>query len=295
MLAALPVAALVALGAAQAPLHAGGPGGPALHGRATGLAASDKAATDAGEARETVMRVEELTVGDVPVRLYRPGEGRVPAIVYMPGGGGEGALDHRDALLRRLANRCHCVILAVGDRSASASASGRAARIHDAHAVLRWAADGARSLEIEPDKFVVAGDSVGATLAARLALRARNGRGPKIIYQALFYPAADLSSATAHDRRQPAVPRANDPGVELLDADLRGLPPAFIAIAGLEGHGSDGLALAARLEAAGVPTEARRYAGTSADSWPTAGQGTAMHQLVDDVAARLQKTFGYVE
>ena len=317
MLAALAAVAAVALGLAQAaPTLADdrarqsidasiGPEAPRIAAAAplprdlaARRAAFDKRSQEIGGAPETVMRVEDSMAGDVPIRLYRPGEGRVSAMVYTHGGGfDKGGLDSHDAALRLLANRCHCVIVAVDYRLAPEHRYP--AQIDDAHAVLRWAAANAKSLEILPDRFVVGGDGVGGNLAALLALRARNEGGPKIIYQALFYPVTDLSSNADRDSKVlraqylPAGLDAKDPRVSPLHANLRGLPPAFVAIAELDGHRDDGQAFAAKLRDAGVPAEAKIYAGQAHDFLLMSGK--AKEQLLDDVAARLRQTFGYVE
>jgi acetyl esterase len=276
--------------------------------------AFDKLARDLAGEPETVMRVENLKAGAVPIRLYRPGEGLMPAIIFTHGGSFEkGSLDSHDAPLRLLANRCHCVVLAVDYRLAPEHK--HPVQIEDAYTVLRWAAANAKALEILPDQFVVAGDGAGGNLAAMVALRARDERGPKIIYQALFYPATDLSLGSETWRRFGGGPWANaadeakalrerylpagldpkDPRVSPLYADLKGLPPAFVAVTEFSGYRDEGQAYAARLRAAGVPAEGKAYAGQLHDFLLMTGRVEASRQLIDDVAARLRRAFGYVE
>lgn len=45
----------------------------------------DTLAKDLGGAPETVLRIEDLKAGNVPIRLYRPDEGRVPALLFTHG------------------------------------------------------------------------------------------------------------------------------------------------------------------------------------------------------------------
>ena len=337
MPAAMATLAALALGAAQAaPLFTDKSTGQAIDARidpaayaiaaagarAGGLpremaarrAAFDKLAKDLGGAPETVMRVENLKAGDVPIRVYRPGEGLVPALLYTHGGGFEkGGLDSHDAALRLLANRCHCVIVAVDYRLAPEHKYP--AQIDDAYAALRWAATNAKALEILPDQFAVAGDGAGGNLAALVALRARDERGPKIIYQALLYPVTDLSLGSGSWRRfadgpwlsaadeanalrgqyLPAGLDPKDPRVSPLYADLKGLPPAFIAGAEFDGYRDEGQAYAAKLRGAGVPAEGRVYPGQIQDFLLMPGKVEASRRLIDDVAARLRRAFGYVE
>lgn len=277
-------------------------------------AAFDKLAKDLAGAPETVMRVENLKAGDVPIRLYRPGEGLVPALLFTHGGSFEkGGLDSHDAALRLLANRCHCVIVAVDYRLAPEHKYP--AQIDDAYTALRWAAANARALEILPDKFAVAGDGAGGNLAALVALRARDERGPKIIYQALLYPVTDLSLTSESWRRfadgpglsaageanalqgqyLPAGHDPKDPRVSPLYADLKGLPPAFVAGAEFDGYRDEGQAYAEKLRTAGVPAEGRVYPGQIHDFLLMPGKVEASRRLIDDVAARLRRAFGYVE
>lgn len=277
-------------------------------------AAFDALAKNLAGAPETVMRVENLKAGDVPIRLYRPGEGLVPALLFTHGGGFEkGGLDSHDAALRLLANRCHCVVVAVGYRLAPEHKYP--AQIDDAYTALRWVAANAKTLEILPDKFAVAGDGAGGNLAALVALRARDERGPTIIYQALLYPAVDLTLGSESWQRfadgpwlsavdeakalrlqyLPAGYDARDPRVSPLYADLEGLPPAFVAGAEFDGYRDEGQAYAAKLRAAGVPAEGRVYAGQIHDFLLMPGQVEASRRLIDDVAARLRRAFGYVD
>jgi acetyl esterase len=336
MLAAMTALAALALGGApptpstsnrSAGHMADAPIGPVTQGvasmdtrlgdRSEGLAARrtafDTAAKDLGGAPEFVLRVEDLKAGNVPIRLYRPGEGRVPALIFTHGGLEVGSLESHDAPLRLLANRCHCVIIAVGYRRAPEHK--HPAQLDDAYTVLRWAAENAKALEIQPDQFAVAGDGAGGNLAALVALRARDEGGPKINYQALLYPATDLSRSRESSMRiagshglgladeanalrsgyLPAGLDPKDPSVSPLFADLKGLPPAFIANAEVDGYREEGQAYAAKLRAAGVAAERRVYAGQTQGFFLATGKAEASRQLIDDVAARLRRAFGYVE
>jgi acetyl esterase len=287
--------------------------GDRLEGLAARRAAFDRAVKDLGGAPEFVLHAEDSKASNVPIRLYRPGEGRVPALIFIHGGLEVGGLDSHDAALRLLANRCHCVIISVGYRLAPEHK--HPAQLDDAYAALRWAAESAKALEVQPDQFAVAGDGAGGNLAALVALRARDEGGPKIVYQALLYPATDLSRSRESSMRiagshgigvadeinalrsgyLPAGLDPKDPSVSPLFADLKGLPPAFIANAEFDGYREEGHAYAAKLRASGVPAERRVYAGQTRGFFLTPGKVQASRQLIDDVAARLRRAFGYVE
>lgn len=191
----------------------------------------------------------------------------------------KGGLESQDAALRLLANRCHCVIIAVDYRLATEHKF--LAQLDDAYTALRWAAANAKALEIQPDQFAVGGVGAGGNWAALVALRARDERGPKIVYQALLYPATDLSRASeswrhfadvlklgtvddAKTHRSQYLPKGIEPKdrrVSPLFADLQDLPPAFIANAEFDVYLDEGQAYAGKLRGAGVPAEGRVYAG----------------------------------
>lgn len=152
---------------------------------------------------EDVSGVEDHVIpgplGPVPVRLYHPlgtaPTTRLPAVMYLHGGGWViGDLRTHDRLCRRLANRARVRVLAVDYRLAPEHPFP--AGLEDAAAALRWLAEHASRLCIDPRALGVAGDSAGGNLAAVLALMARDGGPdrslPALAHQALFYPVTDL-------------------------------------------------------------------------------------------------------
>ena len=221
---------------------------------------------------EPVARVEARQVpGGPAVRLYVPeGPGPFPLLVYYHGGGWvAGTLDDYDDLCRSLCRRTPALVASVDYRLAPEAPFPAAHE--DAVAALRWAATlGATAL-------AVGGDSAGGNLAAAAAIAARDGGGPAVAFQMLLYPVADadFDRASYHQfGENHGLTRANmrwfwrqygaspgDPRAAVLKADLRGLPPAFVAIAEFDVLRDEGEALAARLEAAGTRTRAVRFSG----------------------------------
>src|SRR6185436_11267670 len=66
----------------------------------------------------------------------------------------------------------------------------------DGWAALRWLAANAGALGAEPDRLAVGGGSSGATLAAGVALRARDEGSPRLRLAMLVQPSVDhLQSA----------------------------------------------------------------------------------------------------
>ena len=53
---------------------------------------------------------------------------------------------------------------------------------------MRWTADNASELGIDPDRVAVAGDSGGGNLSAVVSLLARDAGAPRIAFQMLLYP-----------------------------------------------------------------------------------------------------------
>ena len=202
--------------------------------------------------------------GPVPVRIYHPASDHGAVVLWLHGGGWVlGDLDTHDPLCRRVANALGAVVVSADYRLAPEHP--HPVPLDDAQAALRATASWF------PDRPLgVAGDSAGASLAAGLAVRARDG-GPRPAAQLLFYPATDPSRSsrsivdngegyflTAADMEwfyAQYLPGggSDDPQVDLLRADLSGVAPAVVATAEFDPLRDEGQAFAARLEQAGVP------------------------------------------
>jgi acetyl esterase len=218
---------------------------------------------------ESVGRVEDRQVpgpaGAMSVRIYEPAVDRGGAVTYFHGGGWViGDLDTHDPSCRRIANLLGATVVSVEYRLAPEDPYPAA--LEDAIAATRWTA------ATFPDQpHVVAGDSAGAALAAGVALRARDARGPAIAAALLFYPPTDptMSMPSVQDNGEgysltsddmawfldhylPDAEQRTEPAVNLLDADLVGLPPTVIATAEFDPLRDEGDAFAQRLHAAGV-------------------------------------------
>jgi acetyl esterase len=155
-------------------------------------------------------------------------------------------------------------VISVGYRLAPENPWPAAAE--DVYAVTRWAADNAEAV-------VVGGDSAGGNLAAVTALMARDRGGPLLRCQMLLYPviAADFDNESYRlfgkgfynpkpalqwywDQYVPALPDRGHPYASPLRANLKGLPPAVVVVAGHDPLRDEGIAYAQALDAAGVAT-----------------------------------------
>jgi acetyl esterase/lipase len=70
------------------------------------------------------------------------------------------------------------------------------APVEDCYAALRWMADNAAELGIDPARIAVGGASAGGGLAAGTVLMARDRGGPDVAFQLLAYPMLDDRDAT---------------------------------------------------------------------------------------------------
>ncbi|MFL5833069.1 MAG: alpha/beta hydrolase fold domain-containing protein [Solirubrobacterales bacterium] len=232
-------------------------------------------------------RVEQVAIpgpgGELAARLYVPAHGGPeppPLLVYFHGGGWViGDLDTHDSPCRFLAANAGVQVLAVDYRLAPEHPFPAAAE--DAFAAFSWASENASRFGIERGRIAVGGDSAGANLAAVAALAARDGGGPAPAMQLLIYPVAETGRelpsrqglgegflltrrdmAYYEDRYLPPGTDRSDPRVAILQADdLGGLPPAYVAVAGLDPLRDEGVAYAERLREAGVPVALREHSG----------------------------------
>lgn len=263
---------------------------------------------------EPIYRIENTTVPQaqrsVPIRIYRPKPGQLPAVIYTHGGGFEkGSLDSHDAPLRMLSNRSGCVFIAVDYRLTPEARFPT--QTNEAFAVLNWVYDNVEKLSIDPTRLAVAGDSVGGNLAAVSAIRARDTKRINVAYQVLFYPVTDItlsSNSWKAFAEGPWLTRAyelnavnrvylpeghnpKDPLVSPLFADVKGLPPTFIANAEFDGYRDEGQAYARKLQTAGIPVVAKVYSGQIHDFLLMAGKVDASKTLIEDAAEALRQAF----
>ncbi|OBI22157.1 esterase, partial [Mycobacterium sp. E2327] len=218
---------------------------------------------------------------DIPVRVYRPDsqDTTLPILVYAHGGGFVFCdLDSHDALCRDVANRIPAVVISVGYRLAPEHRWPAAA--DDVYTVARWAALNASDLGGEADRLAVGGDSAGGNLAAVTALMARDRGNPPLAAQFLIYPvlAPNFQNESYRlfghgfynprpalqwywDQYVPSLADRKHPYATPLNAELDGLPPAVMVIAGHDPLRDEGLTFGEALQAAGVPTVQLRYDG----------------------------------
>ncbi|MEZ0353201.1 alpha/beta hydrolase [Mycobacterium sp. pR1184] len=231
------------------------------------------------------LRIEDRVIGhgerdDLAIRIYWPPTPAEisPVVVFFHGGGFcLGDLDTHDHVARAHAVGAEAIVVSVDYRLAPEHPYP--AGVNDAWAALQWVGAHAGELGGDPSRIAVAGDSAGGNLAAVLAVLARDNAGPDLVFQLLWYPVvtADLSLpshtenafAPILDREvieaflawylPPEIdvtdPAVLPPTLAPANADLSGLPPAFIGTAEHDPLRDDGARYAEMLNAAGVAAE----------------------------------------
>lgn len=214
-------------------------------------------------------------LGDIRLRAYRPlGAGAhevLPALVYFHGGGWLlGDLDSHDVACRHYANAARCRVVSVDYRMAPEHKFPAA--VDDCAAATRWIVAQADALGIDRARVAVGGDSAGGNLAAVMALMARDGELPPLVFQLLVYPVTDLGmSHPSYRRITGGVPltsktmewfiehylrgpkdRADWRASPLRAADLSGTAPALVLTASYDPLCDEGVEYARRLEREGV-------------------------------------------
>ncbi len=218
--------------------------------------------------------------GPIPARLFDAEAHRAPGpvVVFFHGGGFViGDLDTHAPLCAEIARTLRLPVVAIDYRLAPEHRWPAAP--DDAEAAARWIAGSPEALGLSVTSLVLMGDSAGGTLTVvtALALRDDPAAVPAIV-QAPIYPAVDPAGAyesyeafadgylltmptmlwfadayaadVQHMRASP------------LHADLAGLPPAVVVVAGLDPLRDQGRAYAGKLAQAGVSVTYREAEGT---------------------------------
>ena len=227
--------------------------------------------------------VPGATGHDPSVRVYSPptpGSAR-PCVYWIHGGGymfGSGLTV--DARLNRWVEEFDCVAVSIEYRLAPEDPYP--APLDDCYAGLRWTAQHADELGIDPKRIAIAGASAGGGLAAGLAILARDRGEVDVAFQLLIYPMIDdrNTSASSHIDGAPVWSRdANHLGWRAYLGDLdgtddvpgataparvesvEGLPPAWIGVGSLDVFRDEDIEYASRMLAAGIPVELHVYPG----------------------------------
>ncbi len=270
-----------------------------------------------GSPPEPIAKVEDSAIpgpaGQIPVRVYTPeGEGPFPLLVYYHGGGWViGDLDTHEGTCRSISNSAGCIVVSVDYRLAPECKFPAA--VEDSYAALQWFAANATSMNGDPTRIAVGGDSAGGNIAAVVAILARDRNGPHLCHQLLIYPVTDVSRLDTDSYRQFAEgymltkadmawfrdlyvrspEDARSPLVSpVLADDLSRLPPALIITGEFDVLRDEGEAYASRLNEAGVPARHSRYSGMIHGFFSMEGVVGRARDAINEAAAALREAFG---
>ncbi|WP_213780808.1 alpha/beta hydrolase [Caballeronia sp. dw_276] len=250
--------------------------------------------------------------GGLPATLYRPsGKGPFPVITYFHGGGWVIA-DRKvyDGGARGLAKAANAIVVSVDYRRAPEAKFPAA--WDDAFASYKWVASHAIMFGGDPTKLALAGESAGGNLAVATAIAARDAHGPIPRAVVAVYPVAQTGSMNTPSYIENAVAKPlnkamiswfldkllstpadkQDTRLDLVHANLSGLPPVTIINANLDPLRDDGEMLQKSLTQANGQVDRKVYDGVTHEFFGTA----AVVQKAKDAQAyagqRLQQAFG---
>lgn len=251
------------------------------------------------------------THGPVPLRIYTPREslpGRLPVFMFIHGGGSiMGSLDSFDAVCQQLCASSGCLLISVAYRLAPEHSF--AMSVDDCYDALVWTHQNAASLGGDPSRLAIGGESGGGCLAAIVTQMVRERSGPQLAFQLLLYPYVGTRGGS---RSMQEFARGYFFEAEALDwiiglnfpdravltdwrvspicaTDFRGLPPAFIVIAGADILRDDVEEYARLLHEAGVATELSRYDTTIHGFIAMAGEIEAGRIAITECGTRLRR------
>ncbi|WP_261569440.1 alpha/beta hydrolase [Frankia gtarii] len=204
-----------------------------------------------------------------------------PAVLYFHGGGMIlGSVGLYDPWVARYVSATGVPMLSVEYRLAPEHP--HPTPVEDCYAALRWLADHAVELGVDPARIAVMGDSGGGGLAAAVALLARDRGGPALAQQILIYPMLDDRNTTPDPAIAPFAGWNHDDNITGWGAllgtarggpdvspyaaparadDLTGLPPAYVEVGELDIFRDESIEYARRLSVAGVSIELHVHPG----------------------------------
>jgi len=261
---------------------------------------------------DTVGKEIPVPGGNVHLRVYTPktGNGPFPVIVYYHGGGFVIAnIDVYDASAKVLADKTGAVVVSVAYRLAPENKFPTAH--NDSFAAYQWVIKNAASIKGDPNLVAVAGESAGGNLAMNVAIMARDKGVATPKHILAVYPVAGSDMNTESYKKNAAakpldkpmmvwfvknylnsMAEGKDPRINLVAANLKGLPPVTIITAKYDPLQSDGMMLADKLKAAGVKVDSKDYSGVTHEFF---GMGALVPEAMEAemyAVDQLKKAFG---
>lgn len=230
-------------------------------------------------ADDSVKVYDEIINDDgLRVRVYVPKETRdsYPALLWIQGGGRISGLPELDDwLMFEFIREAGCIAVAPVYRLAPEHPYP--ADVDDCMEALRWMVN---TLPVRKDRVAVGGLSAGGGLAASVALKARDERGPALCFELLLYPQLDYRNDTPSmkqiaDKRVwngefnalswrlylNGTEKVSEYASPAIAQNLAGLPEAYIMVGTLDPFRDEAITYAQRLMQSGVGTELHVIAG----------------------------------
>ena len=285
-------------------------GGRPMHemtpAEARGLALPPELAGPERPVHSVVDRTVPGPAGQIPVRVYTPTPGRrLPGLIHFRGGGFVlGTLNSSDRVCRDLAHLAGRVVVSVDYRLAPEHPFP--APVDDAYAATKYVLEHASEFGMDESQIAVGGESAGGNLAAVTALKLRQRGASPLTFQLLVYPLVDFNdeSPSMRDfadghfitadlleyfaRHYLGTQDRGQQDASPLNADLRGVPPAFVLTAECDPLRDQGEAYARKLAEAGVPVTHKRYDGAIHPFFSLAGIIDGGKTAIADAAAALR-------
>ena len=252
--------------------------------------------------------------GPIKARVYKPhahSEDKLhPVVVYFHGGGWVIAdLDVYDGGPRGVSLMADVIVVSCHYRQAPENKFPAAH--DDAIAAYKWVVENAQTFNGDPRKIAVMGESAGGNLAINVAIAARDQGLQAPLHQVLVYPVAgndmDTPSYVENAEAKPlnkammkwfvdntftSPEETADTRINVVEADLIGLPSATVILAEIDPLRSEGELLAERLEQCGVDVRHKTFNGSTHEFF-------GMGLVVPDAAAaqtfaahELKRAFG---
>ncbi|MCG8343414.1 MAG: alpha/beta hydrolase [Chlorobiales bacterium] len=221
---------------------------------------------------------------DIPLFIYTPeNQSEVLPVFYWMHGGGLvlGQAEQDEFVLRNFVKDMNCVEVAVDYRLAPDYSFP--IPLKDCYTGLEYVFDEAEKLNIDTSHIVVGGASAGGGLAAALAQITCDRDKIPLVHQLLLYPMLDplnitqaggdiddtyiwtrannLFGWTSYLGQKPEEGAISKYASALYNHDLTNLPPATIMVGDIDLFAQECTAYAAKLSAAGIPTELHVYPG----------------------------------
>ncbi|WP_210247748.1 alpha/beta hydrolase [Tardiphaga sp. vice154] len=253
-------------------------------------------------------------MGNLRLRYYTPEkatkDSNLPVVVYYRGGGWVIAdLDTYDASAAAIARKANAIVISVDYPMAPEHKFPAA---HDeAIEAYKYIVKNAKGWGGNPDKVAIVGESAGGNLAIDTAIAARDQKLTAPVAVVSVYPVATTTMDTPSKKAQADAKPLNtpmmawffdkvlnnakegqDPRLNLVSADLKGLPPVTIINAELDPLRSDGDMLAEKMQAAGNEVTHKLYNGVTHEFFGMDAVVAKAAEAQDFAVAQLKKGFG---